>query len=57
VRAVDEAVQFRVWKRPVDISVSFRSVAVEILGAENDFESAPSTHQVRETLRTATARM
>jgi len=35
---VDEAVQLGVWKCPVDVSVSFRGVAVEIVPAENDFE-------------------
>jgi hypothetical protein len=34
---VDEAIQFGVRKCPVDISVSFRGVAVEIVRAENDF--------------------
>ena len=37
---VDEAVQLRLWKCPVDVSVSFRGVAVEVVGAENDFERA-----------------
>src|SRR6266446_4666460 len=35
---VDEAVQLRVRKRPVDIPISFRGVAVEVVRAENDFK-------------------
>src|SRR5207249_10508554 len=37
---VDEAVEFRVRKCPIDVSVSFRGVAVEVVRAENDFERA-----------------
>ena len=37
---VDEGVQFRVGKCSVDVSVSLRSVAVEVVRAENDFERA-----------------
>src|SRR5260370_2803163 len=37
---VDEAVQLRVRKCPVDVSVSFRGVAVEVIRTENDFERA-----------------
>src|SRR6202007_2285221 len=33
---VDDAVQFGVGKRPVYIAVSFRAIAIEIVGAEND---------------------
>ena len=35
---VDEAVQFRVRRCPVDVSISFRGVAVEVIRAENDFK-------------------
>ena len=38
---IDEAVPFRVWKCPVDVSVSFRGVAVEVVRAENDFRARP----------------
>src|SRR5712692_423092 len=52
---VDEAVQLRVWKCPVDVSVSFRGVAVEVVRAENDFERAAATDQMWEAFRTAAA--
>jgi hypothetical protein len=35
---VDEAVQLQVRKCPVDVSVSFRGVAVEVVRPENNFE-------------------
>src|SRR4029077_15758739 len=54
---VDEAVQFGVWKRPVDVSVSFRGVAVEIVRAQNDFERPTATDQMGKTFRTAAAGM
>jgi hypothetical protein len=54
---VDEAVEFRVRKCPVDVSVSFRSVAVEVVRAENDFERAAPADQVRKAFRTAAAGM
>src|SRR6266567_5919689 len=54
---VDEAVEFRVQKCPVDVSVSFRGVAVKVVRAENDFERAATTDQVRESFRTAAAGM
>jgi len=37
---VDEAVQLRVRKCSVNVSVSFRGVAVEVVRAKNDFERA-----------------
>jgi len=40
---VDESVQFRVWKRTIDVSVSLRSIGVEIVSTENDFERAAAT--------------
>ena len=52
VLRVDEAVQFGVRKCPVDLSVSFRGVAVEIVRAENDFERPavrPDIPRVAET--------
>src|SRR3984893_8726852 len=54
---VDEAVQFGVWKRPVDVPVSFRGVAVEIVRAKNDFERAAAAYQMWEAFRTAAAGM
>src|SRR5258708_37810201 len=56
-KSVDEAVQFGVWKCPVDISVSFRGVAVEIVRAKNDFERPTAADQMRKTFRTAAAGM
>src|SRR5207302_3270013 len=46
-KRVDEAVEFRVRQCPVDVSVSLRGVAVEIVRAENDFERAATADQVR----------
>src|SRR5258706_15861194 len=54
---VDEAVQFGVWKCPVDVSVSFCGVAVEIVGAENDLERPTAADQMGKTFRTAAAGM
>src|SRR5437899_13041315 len=54
---IDEAVQFGVWKCPVDVPVSFRGVAVEIVRAENDFERPAATDQMWEAFRTAAAGM
>ena len=55
--SVDEAVQFGVWKCPVDVSVSFRGVPVEVVRAENDFERPAATDQVWEAFRTAATGM
>src|SRR6202521_4248850 len=55
--SVDEAVQFGVWKCPVDVSVSFRGVAVEIVRAENDFERPTAPDQMWKTFRTAASGM
>src|SRR5205807_10167004 len=54
---VDEAVQSGVWKCPVDVSVSFRHVAIEVVRAENDFERPTATDQMWKTFRTAAAGM
>jgi hypothetical protein len=43
---VDEAVQFRVRKCPVDVSVSFSRVAVEIVRAKNDFDRPAAADQM-----------
>ena len=53
---VDEAVQFGVWKCPVDVSVSFRGVAVEVVRAENDFARAATADQMWKTYSLLTPR-
>src|SRR4030088_1811756 len=54
---VDEAVQFGVWKCPVDVSIPFRDVAIEVVRAENDFERPTAPDQMWKTFRTAAAGM
>src|SRR6266478_7262662 len=54
---IDEAVQLGVWERPVDISVPFRGVAVEVVRAENDFERAAAADQMWEAFGAAAAGM
>src|SRR5580704_7331216 len=54
---IDKVVQLGVWKRPVDVSVPFRRVAVEVVRAENDFERAAAADQMWEALGAAAARM
>src|SRR6266702_8959452 len=54
---VDEAVQLRVRKCSVDVSISFRRVAIEVVRAENDFERASAADQLWEAFRTAAAGM
>src|SRR5439155_5074625 len=54
---IDEAVQLGVWERPVDISVPFRGVAVEVFRAENDFERAAAADQMWEAFGAAAAGM
>src|SRR3984893_18094241 len=54
---IDEAIQFGVWERPVDISVPFRGVAVEVVRAENDFERAAAADQMWEAFSAASAGM
>src|SRR6266849_7656933 len=54
---VDKAVQLRVRKCSVDVSVSFGSVAVEVVPAENDFERPAATDEMWEALRTPAAGM
>jgi hypothetical protein len=53
---VDETVQIRVPKCPVDVSVSFGGIAVEVIRAENDFERPTAADQMREAFRTASWR-
>src|SRR5258708_23160988 len=54
---VDEAVQFGVGKRSVDITVSFRGVTIEVVGAENDFERPAAANQMGQALCASTARV
>src|SRR5712672_4647860 len=54
---VDELVQLGVWKCPVDVSVSFRRVAIEVVRAENDFERAAAADQMWEAFGAAAAGM
>jgi len=53
----DEAVQFGVWKCPVDITVSFAVSSIEVVGAENDFERPAAANQMGQALCASTARM
>ena len=50
---VHEAIKFAVWKCPVDIYASFRRGAIEVVRAENDFESAAPADEMGEAFRTA----
>src|SRR6266446_6130794 len=54
---VDETIQFGVWKSPVDVSISLRGVAVEVVRAEDDFERPTAPDQMWKTFRTAAAGM
>src|SRR5882724_3487157 len=54
---VDEALQLRVRKCAVDVSISFRSVAVEVVRAQNDFERPTATDQMWKTFCTPAAGM
>src|SRR3989441_10599058 len=42
---IHEAVQFLVRKRPIDVSVSFSGLAVEVVRTEHDFQRAPSADE------------
>src|SRR5580700_11561169 len=55
--SVDEAVEFGVRKCSVDITVSFRCVAIKVVGAEDDFERPAASHQVRKALCASAAGM
>jgi hypothetical protein len=54
---VNKAVQLGVGKCLVDVSVSFRGVAIEIVRAQNDFERPTPTDQMWKTFRTTAAGM
>jgi hypothetical protein len=47
---IDEAVQLGIRKGSVHITVSFRCIAIEVVGTQNDFERPPAPHQVRKAL-------
>src|SRR5258708_21839604 len=42
-KCIDKAVQLFIWKRAVDVPILCRSIAVEVVGAKNDFERAAAT--------------
>jgi hypothetical protein len=46
---VDETVQFGVRKCPVDVSVTFRGVAIEVVCAEDNFERPAPTDEMWKT--------
>src|SRR5439155_13092206 len=50
-------VKLRIRKGPVHVSVSFRSIAIEVVRPENDFQRAAAANQVWEAFRTAAAGM
>src|SRR5262249_41788125 len=52
---VDEGVQLTIGKCPVDISVPFSGIGIEVVRAENDFECAPAPDQQRQAFRAAAA--
>jgi len=54
---IHKAVQFQVRKRPVDVSVSLRRIAVEVVRAEDDFERAAAANEMWKAFRTAAAGM
>ena len=40
--SIDKAIQLGVRKRSVDITVPLRGLAIEVIGAENDFKRTPA---------------
>src|SRR6202021_270253 len=54
---IDEAVQLGVRKGSIHIAVSFRCVAIEVVGTQNDFKRPPAPHQLRKALCASAARM
>src|SRR5713226_10443711 len=54
---INETIQLRVRKCPVDVSVSFRSIAVKVVRTENDFECTATANQQWKGFRAAAARM
>ena len=56
-KCIDKAVQLCIWKRAVDVPVLCRGIAVEVVGAKNDFERAAATDQRREALGASAAGM
>jgi hypothetical protein len=56
-KTIDEAVQLRVRERAIDVSVSFRRVAIEVVRAENDFEGATAANEMWKTFGPTTTGM
>src|SRR5258708_28641206 len=52
---IHEAVQFLVWKCPIDVSISFSGLAVEVVRTEHDFERAASADERWKALSSAAA--
>jgi hypothetical protein len=55
--SIDETIQFGVWNCPIDVSVLLRSVAIEVVPAQNDFERSAAADQMWKTFRAAAAGM
>src|SRR5260221_8973983 len=56
-KCIDKTVQLFIWKRAVDVPILCRSIAVEVVGAKNDFERAAATDHRREALGASAAGM
>src|SRR5207249_10471440 len=54
---IHETVQLAVRKRPIDVSVSFSGLAVEVVPTEHDFECATAANEKWEAFGTAAAGM
>src|SRR4029077_19590227 len=54
---VDKGVQLIVRKCPIDVSVSLRRLAVEVVRPKNDFQRTASTNERREAFGTAASGM
>jgi hypothetical protein len=52
---VDESVQLIVRKCPIDVSVSLRRLAVEVVRTENDFQRTAAANEPREAFGPAAA--
>src|SRR4051794_20971203 len=47
-QGIDEAVQLRIRKCPVDVAVALGQLAVEVVSAEQDFHGATAPQQARQ---------
>src|SRR5260370_2896504 len=54
---IDEGVQLIVRKCPIDVSVSLRRLAVEVVCAANDFQSSAAADELRKAFGTAATRL